>query len=195
MAHGRTGAATDDVMCCLVLYGACSVRLGKLQEAGSADGARRRPRTTGRPVRVQVQWHLRCATMTIKCNTVTQHWDPSLPIWAVTHFVEPARSRLVLSHAHTIRKPIALPKDLTCGLQSTTRSVPTSSSARPPGGRYRRSVVEERGEVRAAQPSAMSGGGPLAVCTFAMYQTWLPILAMAMATSQFYPKGTYPPIS
>lgn len=72
--------------------------------------------------------------MTIKCNTVTQHWAASLPRRATR--LSRASSigvnsrwlahTLTHSHSHT---PIALPKDLTCGLQSTTRSVPTSPAS------------------------------------------------------------------
>lgn len=89
---------------------------------------------------------------------------------------------LKLIHTHTI----ALPKDLTCGLESTTRSVPTSPSIRPPDNRYRLSVVEERGEARAAQSSA-SGRWffwvhhPTNVPKYSPLHSLLPILARAMS--------------
>lgn len=69
--------------------------------------------------------------MTIKCDTVTQHWarilaqmgnksELSQLDWGEHKMADTSK---VGTHSHT--HTIALPKDLTCGLQSTTQPVPT----------------------------------------------------------------------
>lgn len=100
--------------------------------------------------------------MTIKCNTVTQHWAASLPRWATR--LSRASSIGVncrwlahthsLSHSHTLahtHSPTKGPYMRSPEYNPVGTHLP---STRPPDGRYRRSVVEERGEARAARSSA-----------------------------------------
>lgn len=180
----------------------CSVHLGKLQAAGSADGARRRPRTTGRPVHA-----CGCAVVPAMCDheDKMRHGGHSIGPYPCPDgqqtSVEPARSGLMcccsrwlaLTRSSSLTHTIALPKDLTCGIERATWSVPTTPSIRPPDSRYRLSVVEERGEARAAQSSARWAMVLLGAPTQPTYQSIPSPLSppnSGKSNVQIYPAGT-----
>lgn len=142
---------------------------GQLQEAGSADG---RGETATQddgsacPLHCTVPCRFLAASMGMtgrwmyvhhvtQKHPETQSWAPVLCPGGQYHAAEPARWGDIgrLDCWGDIAEggrgtPIALRKDLTCSLQSTTPSVPIATSTRPPDGRYRPSVVDERGEAR-----------------------------------------------
>lgn len=66
-------------------------------------------------------------------------------------------------------------------------------SIRPPDGRYRRSVVEERGEARATQSSVLAGDGLLGEPPNVPKYPLSPLTVPNSGKSnvQFYPAGTY----
>lgn len=175
----------------------CSVHLGKLQEAGSADWARRRPRTTGRPVHA-----CGCAVVPAMCDhdDKMRHGGHSIgphpcPDGQQTS-VEPARSGLMcccsrwlaLTHSssYTHTHTIALPKDLTCGIERATRSVPTS-----PASGHQTAGTDcqwSKNEGKQGQPSLARGGRwffwvhpPNQRTKVSPPHSLLPILARAMS--------------
>lgn len=179
----------------------------QLQEAGSADWARRRPRTTGRPVHYcGTSPPLPCPALSsflmadVMINvTQSRRIGPHTCPGGQDHSVVPARSGrdgpwTAGGKGKGGGTPIALPKDLTCSLQKTTQSIPTPRSIGPPDGRYRPSVVEERGEARVVRLDVGEGvyhsGFPSN--PGALYQHRVPFLQEHVPVHvQFYPEGTY----
>lgn len=104
---------------------------------------------------------------------------------------------LSLTHTHS-HTPIALPKDLTCGLQSTTRSVPTSPA---PGHQTAGTDGQwSRNEGKQGLPGlalvrwwSFGVNHPTVTSTGQGYPlSPLTVPNSGKSNVQFYPAGTYP---